>query len=309
MPTSDAERIAAAQAYIDALVSHQADAVPFAPGCTRIEVGLKTGFSGNHLRRSLNGGSAVPGHRGQRRRPSSPSPATKCGPRFNVVTKPSTGRPSGVRPRRRDVPDPGRRWQDSPHPGSHPAVHPALARGVPSCRQPPRAVSIRRRTRSHHQVDVEGADLRLTRRRTARSAGSSSRAPRSALLTTIGRKTGEPRISPLLYPARGEPGHPGGVAGRRGQEPDVVPQPRGQSRSHDPDQERGAQLTAREATEQERAEYWPKLVAMYSELRGLPVLDRPRDPDRDLRPVNRGTLEACLNRHTGSATRDCSPQP
>ena len=56
MPASDDERIAAAQAYIDALVSHAADKVPFAPGCTRIEVGLKTGFSGNHLRRSLNRG-------------------------------------------------------------------------------------------------------------------------------------------------------------------------------------------------------------------------------------------------------------
>ena len=52
----EADRIAAAQAYISALASHQADAVPFAPGCTRVEVGLKTGFSGNHLRRSLNGG-------------------------------------------------------------------------------------------------------------------------------------------------------------------------------------------------------------------------------------------------------------
>jgi hypothetical protein len=56
VPASDAERIAAAQAYIDALVSHDADKVPFAPGCTRIEVGLKTGFSGNHLRRSLSRG-------------------------------------------------------------------------------------------------------------------------------------------------------------------------------------------------------------------------------------------------------------
>ena len=53
---TEAERIAAAQAYIDALVSHDADAVPFAPDCTRIEVGLKTGFSGDHLRRSLNRG-------------------------------------------------------------------------------------------------------------------------------------------------------------------------------------------------------------------------------------------------------------
>ncbi|MET0702944.1 MAG: hypothetical protein ABWY93_25115 [Mycobacterium sp.] len=53
---TEAERIAAAQSYIDALVSHQADGVPFAPGCSRVEMGLKTGFSGKHLRRSLNGG-------------------------------------------------------------------------------------------------------------------------------------------------------------------------------------------------------------------------------------------------------------
>lgn len=56
MGISDSERIAAAQAYISALASHQADAVPFAPGCTRVEIGLKTGFSGDHLRRSLNRG-------------------------------------------------------------------------------------------------------------------------------------------------------------------------------------------------------------------------------------------------------------
>jgi len=53
---TDAERIAAAQAYIDALVNHDASDVPFAPGCTRIEFGVKTGFSGDHLRRSLGGG-------------------------------------------------------------------------------------------------------------------------------------------------------------------------------------------------------------------------------------------------------------
>ncbi|MGH3560366.1 MAG: hypothetical protein ACRDTN_00750 [Mycobacterium sp.] len=53
---SEAERVAAAQAYIDALASHDGDAVPFAPDCTRIEVGIKTGFSGNHLRRTLSRG-------------------------------------------------------------------------------------------------------------------------------------------------------------------------------------------------------------------------------------------------------------
>ncbi|CAJ1504472.1 hypothetical protein MU0083_003445 [[Mycobacterium] kokjensenii] len=52
----EAARIAAAQSYIDGLVSHDASAVPFSPDCVRIEMGLKTGFSGNHLRRSLNRG-------------------------------------------------------------------------------------------------------------------------------------------------------------------------------------------------------------------------------------------------------------
>ncbi|BBY75198.1 hypothetical protein MPRF_20970 [Mycolicibacterium parafortuitum] len=56
MPIPDQDRIAAAQSYISALASHRADDVPFAPGCTRVEVGLKTGFSGEHLRRSLNRG-------------------------------------------------------------------------------------------------------------------------------------------------------------------------------------------------------------------------------------------------------------
>ena len=56
MLVPEKSRIAAAQAYIDALVSHTGDAVPFAPGCTRVEQGFKNGFSGNHLRRSLNRG-------------------------------------------------------------------------------------------------------------------------------------------------------------------------------------------------------------------------------------------------------------
>lgn len=52
----DERRVAAAQSYIDALVSHDGDAVPFAPRCVRIEQGFKTGFSGKHLRRSLSRG-------------------------------------------------------------------------------------------------------------------------------------------------------------------------------------------------------------------------------------------------------------
>lgn len=55
-PVPEAARIAAAQAYIDALVSHDASAVPFTDDCVRIELGVKTGFSGAHLRRSLDRG-------------------------------------------------------------------------------------------------------------------------------------------------------------------------------------------------------------------------------------------------------------
>ena len=56
MGVSDDDRIAAAQSYIDGLVTHNGDAIPFAPGCIRIEQGIKTGLTGNHLRRSLNRG-------------------------------------------------------------------------------------------------------------------------------------------------------------------------------------------------------------------------------------------------------------
>jgi hypothetical protein len=92
----DTERIAAAQAYIDALVTHRADAVPFAPDCTRVEVGVKTGFSGNHLRRSLNRGpqylviqSATV--------PEFTVDGDRVRARFDLVTKPSVaGRKVGA---------------------------------------------------------------------------------------------------------------------------------------------------------------------------------------------------------------------
>lgn len=56
MLVSEESRIAAAQSYIDALVTHDGDSVPFAARCTRVEQGIKNGFSGNHLRRSMNRG-------------------------------------------------------------------------------------------------------------------------------------------------------------------------------------------------------------------------------------------------------------
>ena len=85
---TEAERIAAAQSYIDALVNHDADDVPFAADCVRIEFGVKTGFSGDHLRRSLNGGpqyrviaSATP--------PEFSVDGDTVRARFDLTTKPS----------------------------------------------------------------------------------------------------------------------------------------------------------------------------------------------------------------------------
>lgn len=88
MAVSDSERIAAAQAYIDSLATHQADGVPFAPGCTRIEVGMKTGFSADHLRRSLNRG---PQYRiiATTTTPAFTVDGDEVRARFDVITKPS----------------------------------------------------------------------------------------------------------------------------------------------------------------------------------------------------------------------------
>ncbi|MGB0970248.1 MAG: hypothetical protein ACPGVG_04710 [Mycobacterium sp.] len=90
MSLASTDRIAAAQAYIDALATHDAATVPFAPGCTRVEVGLKTGFSGNHLRRSLD--------RGMQYRviksvtvPEFTIDGDTVRARFDLVTKPTLG--------------------------------------------------------------------------------------------------------------------------------------------------------------------------------------------------------------------------
>jgi hypothetical protein len=87
---SDTDRIAAARAYIDALVTHDAGAVPFAPGCTRVEVGLKTGFSGAHLRRSLTGGLQYRVIR-ETTEPEFTVVGESVRARFDLLTRPSIG--------------------------------------------------------------------------------------------------------------------------------------------------------------------------------------------------------------------------
>lgn len=85
------------------------------------------------------------------------------------------------------------------------------------------------------------------------------------LLTTTGRKSGEPRISPLLFledgddvvlvaSQGGQPKHPLWYLNLKA-DPNVTVQIRSRVRT----------LVARVADDDERARLWPKLVAMYPE--------------------------------------------
>lgn len=85
-----------------------------------------------------------------------------------------------------------------------------------------------------------------------------------ALLTTTGRKTGQPRVTPLLYLREenrvvfvasqgGRADHPMWYLNLKAN-PAVSVQVKDEV----------LQLTARDATETERAQYWPRLLEMYS---------------------------------------------
>ncbi|MBB2770682.1 UNVERIFIED_ORG: deazaflavin-dependent oxidoreductase (nitroreductase family) [Mycolicibacterium obuense] len=95
-----------------------------------------------------------------------------------------------------------------------------------------------------------------------RLGGSFGKAP-VALLTTIGRKTGEPRVSPLIFLRDGE--RVILVASRGGSDKhpmwylNLRANPTVQVQIKDD----VLTLTARLATEDEHAHYWPKLTAMY----------------------------------------------
>ena len=85
-----------------------------------------------------------------------------------------------------------------------------------------------------------------------------------ALLTTTGRKTGEPRVSPLLYLREGNRvvlvASQGGAATNPMWYLNLKANPAVSVQIKD----ETLHLTARDATEAERTAYWPKLTEMYS---------------------------------------------
>ena|SRR5581483_9326061 len=85
-----------------------------------------------------------------------------------------------------------------------------------------------------------------------------------ALLTTIGRKTGQPRVSPLLYLRDGDRVVLVASQGGRANNPMWYLNLKANPQVSVQIKKEVLKLTARDATEAERAQYWPQLVAMYS---------------------------------------------
>ena len=84
-----------------------------------------------------------------------------------------------------------------------------------------------------------------------------------ALLTTTGRKTGEPRVSPLYFLRDGDrvivAASKGGAAKNPMWYLNLKANPKVQVQI----KKEVLDLTARDATDDERAKYWPQLVDMY----------------------------------------------
>ncbi|GBE67298.1 deazaflavin-dependent nitroreductase [Mycobacterium sp. MFM001] len=85
-----------------------------------------------------------------------------------------------------------------------------------------------------------------------------------ALLTTIGRKTGQPRVSPLLYLRDGDRVVLVASHGGREKNPMWYLNLKANPKVSVQIKKEVLELTARDATEEERAKYWPSLVEMYS---------------------------------------------
>jgi F420H(2)-dependent quinone reductase len=84
-----------------------------------------------------------------------------------------------------------------------------------------------------------------------------------ALLTTTGRKSGEPRVSPLLYLRDDDRVIVGASRGGSDKNPMWYLNLKANAEVSIQIKKEVLNLTARDATDEERAKYWPQLVKMY----------------------------------------------
>jgi len=259
---ADLTRVAAAQAYIDALVSHDGDSVPFAPGCTRVEQGIKNGFSGNHLRRSLTRG---PQYRiiAATTAPEYTVAGDEVRARYTVLTRLSVaGRRAAAHVDEIFVVPP-----DGLIHHIRVRFHPTISRSdavsnKSGPKPPPRGLNSPQTTTIIKWMSrVQSWVYRKT---DGRLAGTFLQGAPVALLTTTGRKTGEPRVSPLLYLREGNRivlvASKGGAASNPMWYLNLKADPRVSVQIKD----EVLNLTARDANEEERQRYWPRLVQMYT---------------------------------------------
>jgi deazaflavin-dependent oxidoreductase (nitroreductase family) len=106
------------------------------------------------------------------------------------------------------------------------------------------------------------ANTWIYRRSNGRLGGTFQKAP-VALLTTTGRKTGEPRVSPLLYLREGDRVILGASRAGSDKHPLWYLNLKADPYVSVQIKDEVLRLRARDATVEERKEYWPKLVAMY----------------------------------------------
>lgn len=85
----------------------------------------------------------------------------------------------------------------------------------------------------------------------------------SALVTTIGRKSGRPRTTPTLYLRDGDRVVLPASFGGRDENPLWYLNLRANPKVHLQIRDEHLDMTARDATDEERKRYWPKLIDMY----------------------------------------------
>ena len=106
------------------------------------------------------------------------------------------------------------------------------------------------------------ANTWIYKRSNGKLGGTMQKAP-VALLTTTGRKTGQPRVSPLLYLREGDRFILGASRVGSDKHPLWYLNLKANPKVSVQIKDEVLSLRARDATTAERAEYWPKMVAMY----------------------------------------------
>src|SRR6202048_2792191 len=103
----------------------------------------------------------------------------------------------------------------------------------------------------------------MYRRSDGEGFGSNFQGIPVALLTTTGGKSGEPRVSPLYFPRDGEAVVVAASRGGSDKNPMWYLNLKANPKVQVQIKKEVLDLIARDATDEERAKYWPRLVEMY----------------------------------------------